>query len=165
MGKKAAILATVCIMIVVVVFFEFFVFTTPPQQSNDPYSTQYYDEFNKSPALAYNYNFSPPISMYHALLIALESGGWTESSLINMTVRVFLEYTEFWSNSSSSGSEFLHEVTQPARDYSPVQVNGTTYRYIWDIVVENNVGLQMPPPGLYYVDAATGEIVPTGPLY
>ena len=164
MGKKAAILVTLCVMIVVVVFFEFFVFTTP-QQSNDPYSTHYYAEFNKTPTPAYNYNFSPPISMYHALLIALESGGWNATSLSDMTVRVSLEYMEFTNSSWLTGSLVLHDVTQPAKDYSPVQVDSTTYRYIWDIVVENNVGLQMPPPGLYYVDVATGEIVPTGPLY
>jgi hypothetical protein len=55
-------------------------------------------------------------------------------------------------------------VTQPAIDYSPVQVNDTTYRYIWDIVVQGNAGVLSIPPPLYWVDAATGEIVPTGPL-
>jgi hypothetical protein len=151
-------------MIVVVVLFEFFVFTTP-QQSNDPYSQENYDEFNKTPTPAYNYNFSPPISMYHALLIALESGAWNATSLSDMTARVSLECMEFTNSSGFTGSQVLHDVKQPAKDYSPIQINSTTYRYIWDIVVENNVGLQMPPPGLYYVDAATGEIVPTGPLY
>ena len=155
MGKKATILVTAWAMIMVVVFFEFFVFTTPTQQSNDPYSQAYYEEFNKTPTPAYNYNFSPPISMYHALLIALESGGWNATSLSDMTVRVSIEYMEFTNSSWLKGSQVLHDVKQPVKDYSPVQVNGTTYRYIWDIVVENNVGLQMPPPGLYYVDAAT----------
>jgi len=25
--------------------------------------------------------------------------------------------------------------------------------------------MSIPPPGLYFVDAATAEIIPTGPLY
>jgi hypothetical protein len=125
----------------------------------------YYDEFGNVSVVSPSYNFSPPISMYRALRIALESDGWTASSLSDMTVSASLEYWEFWSNSSSSGSVLLHYVTQPPNDYSPVQVNGTTYRYIWDIVVEPSVGARsIPPPGLYWVDAATAEIVPHGLL-
>ena len=87
-----------------------------------------------------------------------------------MTVSASPEYWEFWSNSSGSGSELLHYVTQPANDYLPIQINGTTYRYIWDIVVDNSTYLvqyvpHTPPLGLYWVDAATGELIPTGPLY
>jgi hypothetical protein len=124
----------------------------------------YNNEFGSASLVVPSLNFSPPVSMYYALRIALESDGWNESSLSNMRVFVSLEYMEFWSNSSSSGSLALHDMTQPAKDYTPVQVNSTTYRYIWDIVVESNVGLEIPPPGLYWVDAATGEIVPHGPL-
>lgn len=125
----------------------------------------YYDEFGTVFVESRSYNFSPPVSMYRALRIGLESDGWTASSLSNMTVRAFLEYREFWSNSSGSGSELLHYVTQPAKNYSAVQINDTTYRYIWDIVVNSNTSvLSIPPPGLYWVNAATGEIVPHGPL-
>jgi hypothetical protein len=165
MGKKAVVSVTACVMIIVVVFFEFFVFTTPTRQATkDPYFAAYYNEFNKTPTTTYNYNFSPPVSMYHALLVALESGGWNATSLSNMIVRASLGYWEFWNSSSMNGSEFLHGVTQPAIDYSPVQVNDTTYRYIWDIVVQGNAGVLSIPPPLCWVDAATGEIVPTGPL-
>jgi len=157
MGKKAAILVTLCVMIVVLVFFEFFVFRT------EPYSTAYYNEFNKTPTPAYNYTFSPPVSMYHALIIALESDEWNATSLSDKTVYVSLEYMEFTNSSGLIGSQILHDVTQPVEDYSPVEVNNTTYRYIWDIVVQYKVGFIIPP-WLYYVDAATGEMVPTGPL-
>ncbi|MGB8779607.1 MAG: hypothetical protein WCD81_03040 [Candidatus Bathyarchaeia archaeon] len=127
--------------------------------------SSYYDEFGNVSVVSRSYNFSPPVSMYNAIKIALESDRWNASSLSNMTVCASLEYWEFWGNSSSSGSELLHYVTQPANDYSPVQVNNTTYRYIWDIVVEPSVGARsIPPPGLYWVDAATGEIVPHGIL-
>jgi hypothetical protein len=128
----------------------------------------YYKEYGNASLLCSSYNFTPPVSMYRALIIALKSGGWTAASLSGNTVRASLDYCEFWSNVSSSGFELLHHVTQPAEDYSPVQVDGTTYRYIWDIVVDNSVYLgtfHTPPSGLYWVDAATGEIVPHGPLF
>jgi hypothetical protein len=128
----------------------------------------YYEEFGNASLLSPSYTFIPPISMYRALIIALKSGGWTPTSLSGMTVRASLEYWEFWSNSSSSGSELLHYVTQPANDYLPVQINRTTYRYIWDIVIDNNAyldTLHTPPLGLYWIDAATGELIPHPPLY
>jgi hypothetical protein len=103
--------------------------------------------------------------MYHALKIALESGGWNATSLENMTVTVSLNYMEFTNSSTSSGFQTLYEVTQPAQSYSDVQVNSTTtYRYIWGIEVNENRHITIPPYGLYYVDAQTGDIIPTGPL-
>lgn len=97
----------------------------------------YYDEFGNVSIVSRSYNFSPPVSMYRALRIALESGGWNASSLINMTVSTSLEYRELWGNFSSGGSVFLRDVTQPAKDNSPVQVNDTTYRYIWRFYCAN----------------------------
>src|SRR5208337_1257043 len=164
MGKKAVILATVCVMIIVVVFFEFFVFITPTQLSNSAYSTIYYDEFNKTPTPAYEYSFSPPVSMYHALLIALESGGWDAASLQNMTIEVELDYCAFFNSSNETGFERLSPVTHSVPDWSPTQVNDTTYRYVWTIVAQYSRGMSIPPPGYYYVDAATAELVPTGIL-
>ena len=158
MGKKAAIfLITLCVMIIVVAFFEFFVFTTQ-QQSNDPYSAQYYAEFNKPPTPAYNYTFSPPVSMYHALIIALESGGWNATSLGNMEVSVELDYCAFLNSPNGTGFDWLYSVTHSVADWSPKQVNDTTYRYVWTIIIHYLGSIQgIPPPGYYYVDAATGE--------
>ena len=153
---------------------------SPNQSSND--FTAYYNEFGNVSLQSISYNFSPPVSMYHALKIALDNGGWNTASLENMTVRVSLEYREFWNNSiiiknpydnatagPGQGAEFLHSVTQPVKDYSAVTVQNATYtityRYIWDIVVIQNAGVTIPPPGLYWVDAATAEIIPTGPLF
>jgi len=128
-------------------------------------SSLHFDEFGSVSILSRSYNFSPPVSMYNSLETALESDQWNASSLNDKIVRASLEYWEFWSNSSSSGSELLYYVMQPAKDYSPVQVNDTTYRYIWDIVVVQNpsptAGVTWHPFGLYYVDAATGEIFHT----
>jgi hypothetical protein len=112
-----------------------------------------------------NYDFSPPITMYHALRIALESDDWNATSLQNMTVTVSLDYMEFTNSSTSSGFQVISTVTQPVRSYADVQVNSTTtYRYIWDIVVNRNQGISIPPIGLYYVDAQTGGIIPHGNL-
>ena len=158
MRKTVALLVTVCVMIIVIAFFEFFVFITPTQQSNDPYSTQYYDEFNKTPAPAYNYSFSPPISMYHALIIALGSSGWNATSLENMNISIELDYSAFLNSSDETGFTQLYPVTQSVTDWAPKQVNDTTYRYVWTIIVQSLGQLKsIPPPGLYFVDAATGE--------
>lgn len=151
-------------------------------QQKDDFNA-YYSEFGNVSVQSISYNFSPPVSMYRALKIALENGGWNTTSLENMTVSVSLDYFKFWNDSSiiknpydnttmgpSWGSELLYSITQPVGDYSAVTVsnstNSTTYRYIWDIVVKQNSGvIGLPPPGLYWVDAATAEIVPTGPLF
>ena len=167
MGKKVTILATVCVMIIVVVFFEFFVFITPTQQSNDPYSQAYYDEFNNTPTPAYNYSFSPPISMYHALIIALQSGRWSASALNNKAISIELDYCAFLNSSTEIGFELLSPVTHSVADWSPRQVNDTTYRYVWTIIVHNSgpaksgtsIGPTLSARGYYYVDAATAELV------
>jgi archaellum component FlaG (FlaF/FlaG flagellin family) len=133
--------------------------------------TAYYSKFGNVPLQSISYNFSPPVSMYRALTIALENDGWDTTSLENMTVNVSLDYRKFYSYNttlgSHNGSELLYSVTQPVNDYSPVTVNNTTnsttYRYIWAIVVTENLGvIQIPPPGLYWIDAATAEIIPQG---
>jgi hypothetical protein len=139
----------------------------------------YNAEFGSVSVVVPSLNFSPPVSMYYALRIALESDGWNESSLINDTVRVSLDYWEFIYSPISSGIQWLHAVTQPVKDYSPVEINSTygnswsttVYRYIWTIYVNENpfVNLvsvwQWHPLALYLVDAATGEIIPHGPIF
>jgi hypothetical protein len=165
MGKKAIILVTACVIIIVVVFFEFFVFRTPTQTTKDPYSAAYYNEFDKTPTLAYTYSFSPPVSMYHALLIALESGRWNATSLKNMAMRVELDYCDFINSPNGTGFDRLYPVTHSVADWSPKQVNYTTYRYVWAIIIEGPVPfMSIPPAGLYYVDAATAQLVPLGEL-
>jgi hypothetical protein len=127
------------------------------------------DEFGNVSLWFSSYNFSPPVSIYRALRIALESGGWNASSLSDKIALVSLAYTE----SSSIGIRYkwLYYVTQPAKDYSPVQVNGTTYRYVWSIMIRQNrypsgvTGIQITPFGFYYVDVSTGEIVLPPPVF
>ena len=192
MGKKTTILAIACIITVVVIFFQFIVFktydpfqTAPTSHVLQPrdYFRAYNNEFNKTPTTLYNYSFSPPVSMYQALFIALESGGWTAESIKNMTIYVELDYYAFYENLSTpsgwmalgnatfrtnppaTGSVWLYHVTQPPVDWSPQQIDNITYRNVWTIIVEYSTPiLSIPPAGYYYVDAATAELVPTGPL-
>jgi len=164
MGRKTTVLATACIIIAVVLFFELFMFGNWMQSSGkaaasgDPYFNAYQSEFNSSspPTTPSNYSFSPPVSMYHALQIALQSGGWNANSLKNMTISAQLDYCAFGSNSFLE----ISPVASPPADWSPQQVNGTTYRYVWTIIVEGpGPAHGIPPPGYYLVDAATAELL------
>jgi hypothetical protein len=133
----------------------------------------YTGEFGSVSVAIPSYNFSPPVSVYHALRIALESDGWNESLLINDTVHVSLDYYEFINHSPMGwGFQWLHAVTQPVEDYSPVEDNETyanltyttVYRYVWAINVIPIYRLFPHGSWLYFVDAATGEIVPHAPI-
>lgn len=105
---------------------------------------------------------SPPVSKLQAIDIALEKGGWNGSDLRGMVVTAGLKYVRFWVD-DGSGGEVLREVREPVPDFSPVFEGDTTYRYVWYVVVRRaGPGIEIPPPGLYVVDAATGEIVPWG---
>jgi hypothetical protein len=133
------------------------------------YEDLFHDKFGNVSLVSPNYNFSPPISMYQALIIALEYGGWGSSSLSDNTVSVQLDYVKFYNNSALTGVIFeplTLNVTQPPANYYPVQVNGTTYRYVWAISITPT-----HPPRIgvvsvdYQIDAATGEIVSAVSLY
>jgi hypothetical protein len=118
-------------------------------------------------------NYTPPVSKIEAVAKALSSDGWNSSSLNGMQVNASLAYVRFWVNNNGRGHgwEFLGEVSQPLNDYSPrFEYNTTnpgsnsnslgtmTYRYVWSIVVQKSGMMSVPPPGLYYVDASTGEL-------
>jgi hypothetical protein len=135
------------------------------KQVNELQNTTDFDrfflEFGNVSLITSSINFSPPVDMYRALTIALESDGWNASSLSGLQVYV---YFSKYSSNDSSGT-YLQPVTEPPKDYYVVQINGTTYRYVWDIEVQpGGNGLVVPPLGLHWVDAASGEIVPHGPL-
>jgi len=171
-GRLVSILAAVIAVLICLNVILYYQNYTINQQKND--FVAYYNEFGNVSIQSISYNFSPPVSMYRALKIALENGGWNTTSLENMTVKVSLDYYEFTTENTtlgpSSGFEFLYSVTHPVNDYSAVTVKNatstTTYRYIWTVIVDPSSGVSgIPPPGLYWVDAATAEIVPTGPLF
>jgi uncharacterized protein YxeA len=109
-------------------------------------------------------NFSTPVSMYRALQIAFEGKGWDATKFNESKVVVALVYG--YVNETSSYTTILNVLSRPVSNYSIVQVNGTTYRYIWEIAVYttnyNSTGDLMPlaDQGFYLVDAVTGEILP-----
>jgi len=106
---------------------------------------------------------SPPVSKLQAILLALEHEGWNSSNLRGLVVITSLEYIRFWDTEKGSGFEVLHEVKNPVSDYSPVVEGDITYRYVWYVIVaQAGPWRTIPPPGSYFVDAATGEIVPWG---
>jgi hypothetical protein len=162
MGTRTTILVTVCVIIAVLVFFELFMFRTSMQQTTDPYFKTYYSEFNNTPTLfynnvptsSYNYSFSPPISMYNALLIVAENDDWNATSLKNVTVCVEgLDYCAF---NTYGGFTQIHPVSSPPVSWSPQQVNGITYRYVW--IIATKLSLSSRLEGLCLVDAATAEV-------
>jgi hypothetical protein len=61
-----------------------------------------------------------------------------------------------------SGGITLGEVTEPVSDYQAQFLDQVTIRYLWSITITHNEGFSIPPPGLYFVDASSGEMVPIG---
>ena len=121
-----------------------------------------------------NLSFSPPILKCKAIHIALEYGRWNEATLKGMEVTASLCYMKFdpgyieyrgGEYVCHGGVEVLYEVTEPVSDYSPVCVEmwygNVTYQYVWIVIVSQaGKDKSIPPPGLYYVDSATSEVIP-----
>jgi DNA-binding HxlR family transcriptional regulator len=125
----------------------------------------YYNEFGVIPATNVNSSFSPPVSMYRALQMALQAEGWNKTSLNGMTVGAYLMNSETatYSDANGNGTSMLFSyITNPPSDYSDVNGNGVIYRYVWQIIVRNSTVIQIPPPGFSLIDAATAEIIPHG---
>ncbi len=156
------------------------------QSYQDVPEAAYHSLFGQTPIkVDRNIFYYTPVSPYLAAIIGLENGGWNQTSLQSMTVYVSLIYYEFTPNSTirvSSNGNFTIEGSQTSyirlnggsvNDWTPsihsgsTLQNGTTHRYVWDVVVleSDSQGTAMPPPGLYCVDANTAELIPTGPLY
>ncbi len=181
--------AVTCLLIALVAFTSLFLYVDSTAQGN--YEAVYHNLYGSTPVTGGNYSFSPPILKYHAIDIALASDGWNQSSLQNMTVHATLQKMLFFTNGSAlleyaekenvslmafpnpnlpnlsdmSGIELLGEVTESVDSYRPQFYGQVTIRYIWGIVITQNIdGFQIPPPGMYYVDASSGEIVPHGIL-
>lgn len=134
-----------------------------------------------------NTTINPPISELQALQIALEYGGWNAISLQGNQVSIGLWHVLLYHDRlSGSGMDMIQEVTAPVSNYSattyvysdwppanwtgplwspvnpPVTLN---YHYVWVVEIEQaSGGISIPPPGLYWIDAATGEVIPLGPL-
>jgi len=125
----------------------------------------YYKEFGVIPSANVNSSFNPPISMYHALQIGLESEGWNRTSLEGMRVGISLVHGEILTNESQPWATIGGAVTSPPASYSAIYDVNATYLYLWEITVEKAQGFTTPPSGFVLVDAASGEVIPNPPLY
>lgn len=112
-----------------------------------------------------------PVSEASAIEIALNYGGWNSSALNGMTVSATLTWL-YIANGSNGASAYgiANSPSNMTVDLDgwidqPAYNETITWYHIWEVVVESN-GLfrSIPPPGLYWVDASTGEIIATPPL-
>ena len=115
---------------------------------------------------------SPPVSELQAIEIALNYGGWNAFSLNGKKLYVSLDlyYSGYFPADSSlpgvNGSSgpagyalgIAKQITQPQANYSSYKVGDVTYQYVWEIVITNPGPPQLPPPGVYYVNVATGAV-------
>jgi len=120
------------------------------------------DHFNAQ--INQNSTFQTPISKSQAIGIALVYGGWNVSLLEGMAVEASLRYMGFEQTANSYSFWVISEVATPPSSYSALQNGTITYRYIWYVIVHDEYLLSIPPPGTYFIDAATGEIV-SGAFY
>ncbi len=167
MNKIRYIVIALAIMLACSVASNVYFFTQIQSGSPSAADAGFINEFGNVLIVSPNYSFSPPITMYHALKIALESDSWNATSLEKMVVTVSLQYMEFYNSSSSGiGSQTIYEVTSLPASFSDLQMNSTTtYRYVWEIQVSGTQFFSIPPPGFYLVDAQTGAILPHDPLF
>ena len=104
-----------------------------------------------------NSPYHPPVSQLQAVVAALRYGGWTVDTLRGMKVSANLE---LHISSVARGGTDMIDVNQTVLDYSPKTVNGETSRYFWRVTVDTPIGGSIPPPGYYWVDVVTGDVVP-----
>ena len=125
---------------------------------NGNFTAAYYNQFGKvTPITNVNSSFTPPISMYQALLIGLQADGWNKTSLQGFNVGIYLS---LWDNSTLGPIP-----SNPPTNYSYVNIDGIVYHYVWNIVIQKNAYNRYPPWDFILVDASTGQILPNPPLY
>jgi hypothetical protein len=137
----------------------------------------YYNEFGVIPTTNVNSSFAPPISMYHALQIGLDSQGWNKTSLKGTLVYAYLMNWVMYTNGTApAGFTVGYAETigslglTPPENYSKTYGNGVVYGYGWAIEVWNATQTPIPTeplPFLGYslVDATTGQILPTSAIF
>ncbi len=134
------------------------------QHENDLLTYQeqtFYNEFGLLPVSNFAYPFSPPISMYQALQIGLESEGWDKTSLAGMSVRADFVYAFTETAYLSGGTTIVRMVTTPPSNYSSTSEGlAGTYEYAWAITVKNATNPSNPPFGFTLVDAQAGSLLP-----
>jgi hypothetical protein len=202
-NKKAVALAFILIGIVTATVYLPFLGVSQPtlgntallakmDMENGNYESAFHLLFGSVALDASNYSFSPPISMYKALIIGLQNDNWTANDLKNQTIHVHFQHYIFFSNvtgielcsfmekenliSTSDwglnpssnmrayGSEPIKDVTAPTNDYQPQTFDRIVLRYLWIFSITENGRIPGVPVPTYLIDAATGESIWPGPL-
>lgn len=176
MDKRVLVAVTVIGLVVITVIVGITYWSTV--NSSFAEQTEFRNQYGDVTLDAPTYNFTPPVSMYHALSTALNED-WNATSLQNKTIHVSLDYYRFYNDSTvtkspydnttvgpSRGMEFLKTITQPVSDYSATTIsNGTvasTYRYLWHFsITETFQKVPGCPNPNYWIDAKTAELVYT----
>jgi DNA-binding transcriptional ArsR family regulator len=137
----------------------------------DPNAAQYYDQFSGIPLITFtNGSFTPPISMYQALLIGLENDGLNKTSLRGFTIYCSLTGWETLANrtdkepyattSPFNESQVATVLTSPPKDYIDTYSNGIIYSYVWHIdIFKTNRSIDFKPYAVIVIDAAIGQIL------
>ncbi len=155
MNKKTVLSLALIAILAFSVFINFYI--------NSPISQEayYYIKFGVVPKSNFAYPFSPPVSMYRALQIGLESQGYDKISLIGMSVTADFVYAFTDTGTFIGGTSIIRSVTTPPIDYSPtIVVLAGVYEYAWAITVNHATNPSKSPIGFCLVDAQTGMLLP-----
>jgi hypothetical protein len=116
-----------------------------------------------------NSSFTPPVSMYEALLIGLENDGLNKTSLQGFTIYCSLTGWETLTNHTDkeayatppfNESQVATVITSPPTDYSNVYSNGIIYSYVWHIdIFKTSMSFDIKPYDVIVIDASTGKIL------
>ena len=125
------------------------------------YETSFYNEFGVLPTSNFAYSFAPPVSMYQATRIGLESEGWNKTSLTGLTVSAHFVYASTATGYPNGPSGIVRVVTTPPANYSSDSMFGACYQYAWAVSVKNSTNPFLKPiAGFTLVDAQTGTLLP-----
>ena len=120
----------------------------------------YYSEFGVIPTTNTNSSYSPPISIYKALQIALEAEGLNKTLINGMNVDASLTTIQTATNGTYCS---MIPLTNIPTDYSDVHGNDIIYQYAWEITV-SNASRPSYMRDFIFIDASTGQILPNPPL-
>lgn len=136
----------------------------------NPNAAEYYNQFSSVPLITFtNSSFTPPVSMYEALLIGLENDGLNKTSLQGFTIYCSLTGWETLTNHTDkeayatppfNESQVATVITSPPTDYSNVYSNGIIYSYVWHIdIFKTSMSFDIKPYDVIVIDASTGKIL------
>jgi hypothetical protein len=113
-----------------------------------------------------NNTFAPPVSMQDALRTAFNRTGWTDEKIEEFnTTKVDVRIVYGYVDPATNTTIIVDALRIPTTDYSNFNVDGMTYRYMWQIVAYDAAADLMPQShdGYCLVDVLTGEFMPLPP--